>query len=83
MNKQGAEAPSCTRCDWECWRDPSALIELGLLARRPWSLIARAVSDSDYVKTWLDDLRYIRACGYFNCRTPPDYDRQSRFAHAA
>ncbi len=71
VNKSGVAGASCTKCDWECWRDPSALIELGLLARRPWSFVSTVVSDSDYVKTWLEDLRYIRACGYLTAAPRP------------
>src|SRR5262249_47360193 len=43
LNQTSAEPPSCTKCDWECWRDPSTLADLGLDAfGRPWSLVSRA-----------------------------------------
>jgi hypothetical protein len=64
----GAAQP-CRRCDWECFRDPtelfSPLIDLrtapGRLARRLWK-------DRDFYRLWREDLRYYRACDFFDGR---------------
>lgn len=75
------EAATCRKCDWECWRDPSELTDPGLLAvRRPWSLARRLLADRVYTTTWLNDLRYWRACNFFSCGTKPDYARMVAFA---
>ena len=62
-------AQPCRRCDWECFRDPtelfSPLIDLrtapGRLARRLWK-------DRDFYRLWREDLRYYRACDFFDGR---------------
>lgn len=67
------DAPHCTACDWECFRDPSQLFGPFLdLARRPLSAARRLVGDRPALWLWLEDLRYYRACGLFDGRRPPD-----------
>jgi len=78
-----AAAADCRKCDWECWRDPSELSDLGILAlRRPWAFAARFVTDPSYVRTWFEDLCYMGACSYFSARVKPDYKRLARFGRA-
>lgn len=70
----------CVACDWECFRDPSTLfgpILEGLA--RPASLLERLRHDRAYGGIWVEDLRYYRACDFFNGRTAPDYIRLGRF----
>jgi hypothetical protein len=78
------EAPgSCRECDWECFRDPSELLGpvlQGLTA--PVSLLSRVARDPGYFRVWLDDLRYYRACGFFDGRRPPDLARLARYRAA-
>ena len=72
--------PTCRKCDWECWRDPSELSEPGVMAAsRPWRLLTRAVSDPEYARVWLQDLRYMRACNYYSSRAKPNYGRMAAF----
>jgi hypothetical protein len=71
---------TCSRCDWECFRDPSELF--GPLLNgpsHPIDLIRRIKRDRDFFRFWLEDLRYYRACGLFNGREPPDHTKISRF----
>jgi len=75
------DTPGCTACDWECFRDPAEL--LGPLAEglsSPLSLIRRWAADPDMRRTWLEDLRYYRACGWFDARRPPNIARLARFS---
>jgi MoaA/NifB/PqqE/SkfB family radical SAM enzyme len=70
----------CKQCDWECFRDPSELfgpILEGL--RRPITLSKKFHQDPRYMKLWLSDLTYYRACHFFDGRRPPDYRRMRRF----
>jgi hypothetical protein len=82
MNDPGASPGSdCTRCDWECFRDPSELFGPILQAfYRPVGLARRVASDPLFFKLWLGDLRYQMACDFFDGRRPPV---ASRLAAAA
>lgn len=74
---------SCTRCDWECFRDPSNLLGPFLeLGQDPLGLVRRFRRDPAWVRLWTGDLRYQRACDYFDGRRPPDPRRLARFAPA-
>lgn len=79
-----AESDACRQCDWECFRDPSELFGplLGIFSN-PLSLIHRMLKKPSSFGTWAMDLRYYRACGFFNGRKPPDYKKLSRFAALA
>lgn len=62
----------CTDCDWECFRDPSELAGPLLQAiEHPAGLLRRIAKDPEYFRLWLDDLRYYRACDYFDGRARP------------
>ena len=70
----------CRKCDWECFRDPSELLgPLHDLLVRPQRLAAKLVRDPEFFSLWWEDLRYYRACGFFNGRTAPDSRKLSRF----
>jgi MoaA/NifB/PqqE/SkfB family radical SAM enzyme len=71
---------SCYECDWECFRDPSELF--GPLLEgfaTPGSLIRKFADDRRYLRLWINDVRYYRACDLFDGRKPPDYKRLSKF----
>lgn len=71
--------PSCDKCDWECFRDPSELLApFTELIPRP-SAVARRMRDTSMRRVWWEDLRYYRACDYFNARTAPNYSKLARF----
>lgn len=70
----------CHLCDWECFRDPSEMfapILQGL--HQPLHLSRKILHDPTYLKYWLEDIRYYKACGLFNGREPMDSDRLSAF----
>ncbi len=73
--------PFCDKCDWECFRDPSELISpLAEALRHPLSLVGRLAKDKEMRALWLEDLRYYRACEYFDARRPPNMAKLARFA---
>lgn len=60
---------TCRRCDWECFRDPSELFSPLLdLRTAPLRLLKRLREDRRFFQLWKEDLRYYRACHYFNGR---------------
>jgi MoaA/NifB/PqqE/SkfB family radical SAM enzyme len=74
----------CTKCDWECFRDPSELVgPLHDLMTRPGRLVSKIVKDREWLRLWCEDLRYYRACGFFNGRVPPDTMNLERFFNEA
>ncbi len=74
------QAPFCKECDWECFRDPSELIgPFTELLQRPLSVAGRLLQDKEYRSVWLKDLRYYKACGYFDGRSAPDMAALARF----
>jgi hypothetical protein len=71
---------TCHQCDWECFRDPSELLGPLLHAvSNPLSLLKRFKNDGHYRSLWIDDLKYYRACGFFNGRKPNDFNRLRKF----
>ena len=66
----------CRRCDWECFRDPSELFGPVLsVANHPKALAVKLFEDIEFFKIWIEDLRYYRACDFFNGRKAPDYGK--------
>jgi uncharacterized Fe-S cluster-containing radical SAM superfamily protein len=79
-NALQAEA-TCYACDWECFRDPSELfgpILQGL--SHPVALLKKMRRDREFFKLWIQDVRYARACNFFDGRMPPYPTRLRRFA---
>ncbi|GAB7081462.1 radical SAM protein [Megalodesulfovibrio paquesii] len=78
-----AAAPDCTRCDWECFRDPSEL--LGPLVdglRHPLRTLSRLRQDPEMARTWWEDLRYYKACGFFDATVPPNQEALAAWRRA-
>jgi len=70
----------CDLCDWECFRDPSNLFgPLLALRRSPVAALRRLFADSGWARTWLEDLAYFRACGWFDATRPPRLARLAGF----
>jgi MoaA/NifB/PqqE/SkfB family radical SAM enzyme len=70
----------CRRCDWECFRDPSELCAPLLQAlNQPWGLVRQMARDKTYRRLWLEDMRYYRACRFFDGRRPPAGQRLKYF----
>ncbi len=79
--RRPAAAPFCRQCDWECFRDPSELFGPCIRAfDAPAELLKALVRDPSFVRLWIKDVTYYRACNYFNGRTPPDFERLASFA---
>jgi len=73
--------PFCDRCDWECFRDPSELFGPVMdVFSRPLSLARRFVTDAQYRRTWIEDMRYALACDGCSAVVAPDPSRLARFA---
>ena len=70
----------CYMCDWECFRDPSELFGPILQSRSNLlGLIKKIKNDPRHFHLWWEDLKYYRACDFFNGRRPPDYHRLNKF----
>jgi MoaA/NifB/PqqE/SkfB family radical SAM enzyme len=70
----------CFKCEWECFRDPSELFGPVLQIRSdPLGLLKKMRNDPQYFRLWWNDLRYYRACDFFNGRCAPDYDTLNKF----
>lgn len=75
------DTPSCRRCDWECFRDPSELFgPLGTILASPLAVARKFSSRPGAFTTWLTDLRYYLACGMFDGTKPPRPERLARFS---
>lgn len=73
---------SCRLCDWECFRDPSELLGNGLeLCHNPIQLFKKYNNDSAYFNALLNDLKYYKACDFFNGRKPINMKKLKRFSH--
>jgi hypothetical protein len=72
---------ACRQCDWECFRDPSELFgPLLETFSNPLGLIRRLADEPGALATWAGDLFYYWACGFFNGRRPPDFQKLRRFS---
>lgn len=61
--------PFCKACDWECFRDPSEIIEFLIQSlRNPTLYLNSNFKDSNYKKLWREDLRYYKDCDFFDGR---------------
>ena len=67
---------NCTLCDWECFRDPSELFGPILeMSAHPIHLGKKFYQSPEYFQYWYNDLKYYRACNYFNGRKAPNYTK--------
>lgn len=72
--------PVCTRCEWECFRDPSELFgPLSELFSHPYRLARRLCTDRMFSRLWASDVLYYRACDYFNGRLAPNFEKLKAF----
>jgi hypothetical protein len=71
---------NCLRCDWECFRDPSEMFGPMLQAiTAPFQFAGKMCRDRAFFKSWINDLKYYRACDYFNGRMPMDEEKLKQF----
>ncbi|MBL0715416.1 MAG: radical SAM protein [Desulfosarcina sp.] len=79
----GANGEACYQCEWECFRDPSELIgPVRELLHHPLALLQRMCHDREFFRCWWEDIRYYRACDFFNGRKPADMPGLRAFASA-
>lgn len=79
----GAKHPDCQLCEWECFRDPSEMMgPFAEIFTHPLRLADKMIRDPAFFRILLEDLRYYRSCGFFNCRQPPDFPAMARFARS-
>jgi hypothetical protein len=72
--------PSCRRCDWECFRDPSELLgPFGMALTSPVEVLRTFLSRPELGTTWLTDLRYYLACDTFDGTRPMRPEKLARF----
>lgn len=61
----------CTKCDWECFRDPSTLFSpLLRFTQAPLKEIFSIGEDPKFYKFWIKDLIYYRKSNFFNMQAP-------------
>ena len=78
--KERIHSEACSRCDWECFRDPTELMSPLLQAfTSPRELAGRLLKKDRSIGLWLQDILYYRACGLFNGRKPPEYTRMASY----
>jgi sulfatase maturation enzyme AslB (radical SAM superfamily) len=70
---------ACRKCDWECFRDPSEMMgPFSPLFSLPVSILKKLLGDREFLRLWVEDWKYYQACGFFDCRRPPDYRSMAR-----
>jgi hypothetical protein len=76
-----APPPDCYQCEWECFRDPSELTgPVRELFHRPLGLVQRIRQDPTFFRCWWEDLRYYRACDFFDGRRPANLAKLNALA---
>jgi MoaA/NifB/PqqE/SkfB family radical SAM enzyme len=67
---------TCSQCDWEYFRDPSELFGpiLNVLTN-PFEFVTKFRRENEYFRLWMEDVKYYRACDFFDGRKPPDLIR--------
>jgi len=79
LSGTGTDAP-CSRCEWECFRDPSTMIgPLLSLFTSPRHFYRTMIRDETFRKLWLDDIRYFTACDLFDGTKQPDLSKLAPF----
>jgi len=76
--------PTCRRCDWECFRDPSELLgPFGTALTNPVEVVRKFLARPGLYGSWLTDLRYAMACDVFDGTRPMRPEKLARFAPRA
>ncbi len=75
-----ARSSPCRLCEWECFRDPSELTGPLMMAwHQPGKLWDRFRQDKTYARLWWSDLKYYRACRFFDGRVAPELTGMTNF----
>ena len=81
LTKRIPTPKECDRCEWECFRDPSDLMgPFAELFTRPMTLLKKIVHNPAFYKLLQEDLRYYKACGFFDGRQPPNFNKMQNFS---
>jgi MoaA/NifB/PqqE/SkfB family radical SAM enzyme len=81
LNELRESRPNCTKCDWECFRDPTELIQPMIdLYQHPFPDLF-GIFTSNKKRLWLKDLLYFYACDFFNLRSKPSYPKMKLLSH--
>ena len=81
LKKRLAQPKECDRCEWECFRDPSDLLgPFAELFTKPVTLMQKIIRDPGFYRILQEDLRYYRACNFFDGRKAPDFRKMERFS---
>jgi hypothetical protein len=84
LNRNAVPNAFCNLCEWECFRDPSELFGPVLqFFHEPLKFIKKFTMDSEYRRVWLEDIKYYRACRYFDSRKPPEYRDMKKYQNLA
>lgn len=81
INELRKQKPNCIRCDWECFRDPTEIIQPIInLFHSPTPTLVKLITEKKR-RLWIKDLLYFYACDFFNSRSKPNYTKMKIFAH--
>ncbi len=70
----------CTKCDWECFRDPSVLFGPFIEGvRQPLQLLRKFSNRREFLDLWRKDLAYYESCDLFDGRKPISYNALRKF----
>lgn len=80
LNKRLSEKATCNRCQWECFKDPSELMgPFAELFSTPLTLAQKIRNNPVFFQLLWNDLKYFRACNYFDGKIPPNYQALRAF----
>lgn len=72
----------CDLCEWECFRDPSDILgPFADIFSHPIKLLGKITREPLFFKLLIEDLRYYRACQFFNGRLAPQLSNMQRFQY--
>ncbi|MCB9494568.1 MAG: radical SAM protein [Desulfobacteraceae bacterium] len=58
---------SCSKCDWECFRDPSTLMSpAAQIISSPFKGYKNLKKDKIFFDLWKNDMKYYLKCGFFS-----------------
>lgn len=81
LQRRSNKKCDCNKCEWECFRDPSDLMgPFAELRSSPLGLLGKFFNNREYYKLLSRDLRYYKACNYFDGKLPPNYENLRKFS---
>ena len=72
VKRNNREKPSCMKCHWECFRDPSQLFGIARYSiRHPIRVFIQKKTDPIMLRHWIGDLKYYVKHDFFDGRAVP------------